>query len=386
MLKSTRWKAWVLAGLVGSLTAGCGSAAGTSSAASKPPINVGVSAPLTGQFAQDGAWMKNGITLAVKNINAHGGINGRKIQLFFEDDQGPNPTAAVNAVNALITQDHVVAVIGPHFTPAMLPAETIFAKYQVPALTGATGPVITQQGNPWIFRIRLDDAIGAKLLVNYVLDHLHWKRIGLDYVNTSFGQSGIQAVKQALAARGVQPVAVQDHLDTTKDFTPQILAFEQAHVDGIIVWTDDQPGGLLAKQMATLGAKFGLAGSTTFSQPPFLTLAGSAANGAVAITDFVQNNPSPAIQAWDKQYRAVYGYDPELYASTYYDAANLLAYAMEHARKIDGPDIQKALAAISGYKGVMTTYTYSPNGDMVHAGLITKVENGQPVILARVQE
>lgn len=355
-------------------------------AATGTPIPIGVSAPLTAQFAQDGQWMRQGIDLAVKELNAAGGIKGRPLRVFVEDDQGPNPTAAANAVTKLLTERNVVAIIGPHFTPAMLPVEPLLKQYKVPALTGASGPIVTQQHNPFVFRVRLDDATGAALLVGFVLDKLRWKRIGIDYVNTAFGQSGIAAVRQALAARGVTPVATQTHLDSTKDFTAQILAFQNAKVDGIIVWTDDQPSGLLAKQMKTLGAKFGLAGSTSFSQPPFLKLAGSAANGVYAITDFVQDNPAPSIVAWAKKYRAVYGQDPELYATTYYDAMHLLATAMDRADAISGPAIQKALTEVRGYQGVMTTYTWSANGDMVHAGLITEVRHEKPVILAHVTQ
>ena len=363
-----------------------GAQSGGAAQKSSEPINIGVSAPLTGQFAEDGGYMKNGINLAVKDINDKGGINSRQIKLFWEDDQGPNPTAASNAVTKLITQDNVVAVIGPHFSPAMLPTEPIFQKYSVPALTGATGPPITAQNNPWIFRIRLNDEVGARLLVKYAVETLGLKKIGLDYVNTAFGQGGIAVVQDELKKRGITPVITETHQDDTKDFTPQILAFQQKGVDGIIVWTDDQPGGLLAKQMATLGAKFKLVGSTTFSQPPFLKLAGDAANGAVSISDFVPDNPDQHVQAWMKKFSAVYNAQPELYASAYYDATNILAAAIKKSSKVDGPSIQKALQGIQDFQGVMTQYSWSSNGDMVHSGLITEVKNGKPEVVQVVKE
>ncbi|MCL4370861.1 MAG: ABC transporter substrate-binding protein [Chloroflexi bacterium] len=366
--------------------AACGAGAPASAPKSAEPINIGVSAPLTGQFAENGGYMKNGIGLAVKEINDKGGINGRPIQLFWEDDQGPNPTAASNAVTKLITQDNVVAVIGPHFSPAMLPTEPIFQKYSVPALTGATGPPITAQGNKWIFRIRLNDEIGARLLVKYAVEELKFKKIGLDYVNTAFGQGGIEVVKDELTKRGITPVATETHMDDTKDFTPQILSFQDKGVDGIIVWTDDQPSGLLAKQMATLGAKFKLVGSTTFSQPPFLKLAGDAANGAISISDFSPNNPDKNIQDWAKKYSGVYNAPPELYASAYYDATNILAEAIKKASKVDGPSIQQALNGIKDFQGVMTQYSWSSNGDMVHSGLITEVKNGKTEVIQVVKE
>ncbi len=355
-------------------------------AAAGEPIPIGLSAALTAQFAQDGAWMKNGVSLAVKEINERGGIKGRPVTLFIEDDQGPNPTAAANAVTKLLTQSNVVAILGPHFTPAIMPAEPMLAQYKVPALTGASGPIVTRQHNPFVFRVRLDDSTGAALLVQYVVERLGWKRIGIDYVNTAFGQSGIAAVKAALSARSIEPAISQTHLDSTKDFTSQLLAFENARVDGVIVWTDDQPSGLMAKQMSTLGVHFKLAGSTSFSQPPFLRLAADAANGIYAITDFVQDNPDPAITAWKQKYALVYREDPELYATTYYDAMNLLAAAIGSTAAVSGPAIRDALAEVKDYRGVMTSYACSANGDMVHSGLITEVKDQQPAIVERVQE
>ena len=356
-----------------------GSGIGRAKAAGEP-IPIGVSAPLTAQFAQDGQWMKNGVSLAAKAINDRGGIKGRPVRVYFEDDQGPNPTAAANAVTKLITEYDVVALIGPHFTPAILPVEPMLAQYKVPALTGASGPVVTQQHNPFVFRVRLNDEAGAVLLVKYVVETLGWKKIGLAYVNTAFGQSGSNAVKQALGQHDIKPAATQTHLDSTKDFTSQLLSFQQAGVDGVIAWTDDQPGGLLAKQRETLGMKFGLAGSTTFSQPPFLSLAGSAANGVYAITDFIADNDSPAIAAWKKLYSAAYGEPPELYASTYYDAMNLLARAIGEASSITGDAIREALSKVKDQAGVMTNYSWSPSGDMVHSGLITVIKDQHPTI------
>jgi branched-chain amino acid transport system substrate-binding protein len=130
--------------------------------------------------------------------------------------------------------------------------------------------------------------------------------------------------------------------------------------------------------------KFGLAGSTTFSQPPFLSLAGNAANGVYAITDFVGDNDSAEIVAWKKLYSGVYGEAPELYSSTYYDAMNLLAWAMNQAASITGPDIREALTKVHDLPGVMTRYSWSASGDMVHSGLITVIKNQRPTVVSVV--
>ena len=365
-----------------------GFAVGTAQAqpASGEPIAIGLSAPLTSQFAQNGKWMREGVELAVKEINEAGGIHGRPLKVFVEDDQGVNPTGAANAVTKLITEDHVVAIIGPHFTPNVLAALPLLQRYQVPALSGATGPAVTAQNNPFIFRVRLNDNVGAGLLVRYLTQDLKWKTIGVDYVNTAFGQGGFGALKAELDAEKITPALVQTHLDGTKDFTSQLLAFQNAGIDGLIAWTDDQPMGLLNKQAKTLGLKFGIAGNAGLTLPNVIALAGDAINGAYSLSEYISTNPDPEKQAWRAKYHEVYGNDPELYGSVYYDAAKLLGDAIKRAASPTGPDIQKALAATAGFKGVVTTYSYGPGGNMVHSALITRNENQKPTIIRAVSE
>lgn len=280
----------------------------------------------------------------------------------------------------------MVGIVGPHYTPGILAVEPLLDRYGVSALSGATGPVVTAQGNKFVFRVRLNDTIGAKLLVQYLTEVQNWKSIGMDYVNTAFGQGGFAAVKAELDAEKITPALVQTHLDSTKDFTPQLLAFDKAGIQGLIVWTDDQPMGLLTKQVRTLGLKFGIAGNAGLTLPNVIALSGDATDGAYAVGEFISNNPDPAKQAWRQRYHAAYGADPELYGSVYYDATKLLADAIGRAAEITGPGVQKALAGTTGYTGAVTTYRWAPNGDMVHGALITRNEKQQPVIIKAVSE
>lgn len=348
------------------------------------PIALGLAAPLTTQFAQNGKWMRQGVELAVKEINEAGGINGRPLELFVEDTQGTNPVGNVNAVTKLITKDQVVAIVGPHYTPGILAVAPLLKQYQVSALSGATGPVVTQQNNKFIFRVRLNDTEGAKLLVDYLTGEKKWAKIAIDYVNTAFGQGGNSAIQAELANKNIKPLITETHQDTTKDFTPQILSFNQANIDGLIVWTDDQPMGLIAKQMKTLNAKFALAGNAGLTLPSVISLAGDAVNDAISIAEFINTNPDETVQAWKARYQTAYGEAPELYASVYYDATYIIANAMKHASDISGPAIQEAIAKTQDLKGAVTTYTASPTGDMVHNALITRNVNQAPTIIQRV--
>lgn len=360
--------------------------AGQAQPATGTPIPVGLSAPLTTQFASNGRFMRQGAEFAIKEINDAGGIKGRPIQLFVEDDQGPNPTAAANADTRLITQDHVVAILGPHYTPGVLADLPLLERYQVPALTGGVGPAITAQGNKFIFRLRVNDNLGAALLVHYVTHDLNWKKIGIAYVNTAFGQGGLGAITAELTRENMAPTLVQTHIDSTKDFSPQLQEFDQAGIDGILLWTDDVPMGLLTKQIRTLGLKFGIAGDAAQAQRNVIALTGEASEGNYAFSEFVPTNPDPVVQKWVARYHAAFGTEPEIYASVYYDGVKVLANAMMQATEITGPAIRDALAKTSDFRGVITTYTASPTGDMVHGGMITRNESLRPVIVKQVSD
>jgi branched-chain amino acid transport system substrate-binding protein len=354
--------------------------------AADEPIRIGLSAPLTMQFADNGKWMRQGAELAVKEINAKGGVNGRPLQLFVEDDLGPNPTAVANAFTKLVMQDHIVGLIGPHYTPAILTDLPMLEQYKIPAFSGATGPAVTAQGNHYVFRMRLNDFVGARLLVRYLTHEQNWKAIGIAYVNTAFGQGGLGALKAEFDAEHITPVSIQTHLDSTKDFTAQLLAFKQAGAQGLIIWTDDMPMGLITKQIKTLGLGFGIAGNAGLTLPDVLAISGDATDGAYSLGEFIANNPDPVVQEWVKRYHAAYGADPELYGSVYYDSTVLLADAMKRAGEISGPAIQQALTKTTNFRGVMTTYSWSPGGDMVHSALITRNEHQKPTIIKSVTD
>jgi len=120
---------------------------------------------------------------------------------------------------AALSSPEVVAILGPHYTPGVLADLPLLERYQVPALTGAVGPAITAQGNKFIFRLRVNDNLGAGLLVHYVTHELNWKKIGIDYVNTAFGQGGLGALTAELTRENMAPTLVQTHLDAPKDFS-----------------------------------------------------------------------------------------------------------------------------------------------------------------------
>ena len=340
---------------------------------------IGAAAPMTGPRALLGRNFKQGVELAVSEINAAGGVLGKPLQVVFEDDQGDNPNAAINAVNRLIQVDKVPVMLGPHYTVAQLATQKIFCDAPVVSFTGASGIPVTTGGCKHLIRVRANDTTQAKALIEFVRSQLKVDKIGIIYVNDDFGKAGADRVKDIIEGYGLKPVAMEGHNPQDKDFSAQLGRLRDAGAGAVILWTHDTEAALIVRQARQLGLKMHFAGSTSLSEPSFVKLAGDAAEGVFSANDFVPSNPDPAVQAFVKKYVAKYKMEPEIWASTYYDATYLAAKAIQAAGSTDADKIRAAMANVK-YTGLLGTYRCEPTGDCNHQIHIVEVVKGQPVV------
>lgn len=374
-MKRIGWFVWVsvialvLGGLAGRVTPAQGQTAAA-------PLVIGAAAPLTGARALLGRNYRQGVMLAVEEINAQGGVLGRPLQVAFEDDQGDNPNAAINAVNRLIHVDKVPMMMGPHYTVAQMATQKLYGDAKVLSITGASGVPVTAQGNPYVFRIRANDNLVAKALVAYARDHLKAAKVAIHYINDDFGKAGMERVVTGLADFQMKPVAVESHNAGDKDFTAQLSKIIQAGAQVMVMWSHDTESALVVRQMKQLNPAIKVIGTTSLSEPSFLKLAGEAADGVVSANDFVPTTPIDRIQAWVAKYQAKYNMLPEIWAATYYDATHLAAKVIAAAKGTDPEKLRQAFFALR-HTGILADYHFEPNGDGNHQ--IHIVEDSQGV-------
>src|SRR5215203_3982222 len=170
---------------------------------------VGAAAPLTGPRALLGRNFKQGADIALAEVNARGGVLGKPLQLAIEDDQGDNPNAAINAVNKLIQVHKVPVMLGPHYTVAQLATQKSFCASGPLSVTGASGIPVTESGCKFVVRIRANDNVQAKALVEFARRELRIEKIAVLSINDDFGKAGAARVLAVMEESGLKPVAVE---------------------------------------------------------------------------------------------------------------------------------------------------------------------------------
>ncbi|RTD86609.1 hypothetical protein EJO68_26750 [Variovorax atrisoli] len=345
---------------------------------------IGVSLPQTGPKALVGRNFKQGVELAVAEINAAGGVLGKPLEVVFEDDQGDNPNGAINAVNKLMQVSKVPVMIGPHYSVTQMATQKTYCNGKVVSLTGGTSVAITHSGCNYVIRTRSDDDVQAKALIAYAQKELKaGEKTAIFYANDDFGKSGQARVVAQMASLGLKPVAVESHNPSDKDYSAQLAKLQKAGAELVILWAHDTDAALILRQAKQFGLPFKFAGAV-LSEEAFLKLAGSAAEGSMSASYFVPTDPNPAVQAFVKKYEAKYRMAPDVWSATYYDATILAARAINEARSPDVEKIREAFSRVS-YSGLLADYKCDKAGDCNRQVNIVEIKGGQPVVRSVVK-
>lgn len=346
-------------------------------------VTIGASAPLTGPRAQLGRYYKQGVELALEEINAAGGVLGKPFAVVFEDDQGDNPNAAMNAVNRLMQVHKVPVFLGPHYSVAQMATQKAYCNGSAVSITGASGIPVTNSGCKYVVRVRGDDNIQSKALVAFASKELKTDKIGVLHVNDDFGKTGAGRVVSAIEAAGFKPVAVEAHNAQDKDFSAQLARLKAANASMVVLWTHIDAAALIVRQAKQMGLPIHFAG-TALSQPTFLNLTDTLSDGVLSADDFIAENPDPLVQGFAKKYQAKYGMPSEIWSAAYYDATWLAANAIN---KAGSADPQKVRAAFTGlqHKGVLAAFKCAANGDCNHQIHIVEIKNKAPGVRTTVK-
>ena len=347
------------------------------------PIRLGLVDELTGPQAEAGQLTLKGVKLAIDEINAAGGIMGRKIDLIVEDNASTNP-GTVLAYSKLVGEGKIAAVVGPLRSTQVQAASPTIAAAKVPAFIGGSDPSLTRVNNPWIFRIRPNDLFSSKVMAEYAVKVLKGKKIAIIHSTDTFGAGGKNALVEALKTLGVEPVTIQGYTNNSQDFTAIVLAIKKSGADVLTSYMTNAPDvGICAKQLRQLGLNMPWIGSASLATDTALKLAGEALWGTYTVSDFVIDANEES-KAYAKKFRAAHGAEPDLFSAWAYGAVYLIKHAIETAKSTDAEAMRKALLATRGFKGVEGTYDFEPNGDAVHGYNVVKNEKGKIVFIQRI--
>ena len=352
--------------------------ASVASLAQAQDIRIANIVELSGAGATSGTMFKNGVEMAIKEINAAGGILGRKIAYTTEDTQS-NPGVAKGLTQKAIDKD-TFAIFGPVFSGSIMVSMAESRRAEVPNFTGGEAAAITAQGNPYVFRTSFGQSVAFPKLARYI--NSKSQKLAVIYVNNDFGKGGQATIKQLLANSPTQVVAEISTDQGQIDFSPAVLQARQAGADAIFAYTNEEESARLLRELRKQGWTKPVIGETTLTSAKVVELAGEAANGAVAHVGLTVE--APPLQDFGKRYQGLYNGVPDHNGVKGYTGMYILKAAIEKAGKVD----QKAAAAAirnscfsaSQHKGVLMDVCFDDKGDLDRESFITEIRNGKTVV------
>ncbi len=337
-------------------------------------IRVGVYGDLTGQTSSFGQSTKNGIELAVEEINAAGGVNGKKIQLIIEDDQG-RPEQAKTVVSKLINQDKVHAVLGEVASTNSLAAAPVAQEAKIPMITpSSTNPKVTEVGD-YISRVCFIDPFQGSVMAKFAANTLKAKTAAiLGDVNSDYSKGLTQFFEEEFTKLGGRVLAKEAYTQTDPDFKGQLTKIRNLNPDVLYVPGYYGQVGIIAKQARELDMNMPLLGGDGWDSPELWKLGGAALKNAYISNHYSAENPAPEIQNFVKAYKAKFGVEPDSLAALAYDAAKVLADALKRAGGTDPTKLKDAINATKDFKGVTGSITLDSGRNAVKPAVVLELD------------
>lgn len=338
--------------------------AGRAAAQSGNPIKIGLTGPFTGGSASMGVSMRDGVKLAIAEVNKAGGVLGRPLVAVERDDEARNELG-VQIAQELVNKERVVATLGFINTGVALASQRFYQEAEIPVINNvATGSVITQQFAKeranYVFRMSANDTIQSAMIVDEAITRLGFKKPAILADSTNYGQLGREDLERALKAKGITPVAVEKFNIKDTDMTAQLLRAREAGADVILTYGIGPELAQIANGQAKLGWKVPLIGSWTLAMSSFIDNAGPNGEGAIMPQTFIQLPNTPKRKEFIEAYQAAYKIDrmpSPVSAAQGYDSVLLLAAAIKQAGSTDGRKIREALENLqTKVEGVVTVY------------------------------
>ncbi len=362
------------------LLAACALATAASASLAQEVIKIANIVELSGAGATAGTNFKNGVELAVKEINAAGGILGRKIQSSTSDTQS-NPGVAKGLTQKAV-DDGVFAIFGPVFSGSIMVSMAESRRAEVPNFTGGEAASITQQGNPYVFRTSFGQSTSFPKLARYINGKA--KTLAVIYVNNDFGKGGRDAITKLMEGSPTKIVADISTNSGQIDFSAAVLAVKQSNADAVFVYSNEEESARALRELRKQGWTKPIIGETTLTGQKVIELAGDAANGAVAHVGLTVD-ASPT-KAFGTKFQQEYKYVSDHNGIKGYTGVYVLKAAIEKVGKLDRVAVAQALKnatfTAKQHPGVLMDVSFDDKGDIDRESFMVEVKNGKQEVVA----
>ena len=347
-------------------------------------ILLGEVGSLTGSEATFGISTRNAIELAINEVNAAGGVKGRKVEVRVYDDQS-KPEEAANAVTRLINQDQVLLILGEVASTNSIAMANKAQPARVPMISNAsTNPKVTEIGD-YIFRVCFIDPFQGYVMARFAHDNLKFNKVAvLKDLASDYSQGLADVFKRKFTEMGGKIVGEETYAKGSTDFRSQLTAIKRSQPDGIYVpgyYTDI---GVIARQARELGINAKLMGGDGWDSEKLFELGGSAVEGSYFSNHYSPDDPNPRIQKFIADYKAAFGSVPDSLAALGYDAAMVAVDAMKRAPNLDRVSVRNAIAATKNFPGVTGTITLDDKRNATKPAVVLEVGKGKTKYVATI--
>ena len=340
-------------------------------------ILIGEVGSLTGSEATFGISTRNAIDLAIREVNAAGGVKGKKIELRVYDNQS-KPEEAANAANRLINQDNVLLILGEVASSNSIAMATKAQPAKVPMISNAsTNPRVTEIGD-YIFRVCFIDPFQGYVMAKFAHDNIKMNKVAvLRDLGSDYSQGLADVFERKFTEMGGKIVARETYTKGSTDFRSQLTAIKRSSPEAIYIPGYYNDIGLIARQARELGITATLMGGDGWDSEKLFELGGSAIDGSYFSNHYSPDDPNPRIQKFIAAYKAAYGSVPDAMAALGYDAAMVAVDAIKRAPSFDRAAIRDAIAQTKNFHGVTGSITLDEKRNATKPAVVLEVAKGK---------
>jgi branched-chain amino acid transport system substrate-binding protein len=348
-------------------------------------IKVGLVMPFTGNAATYGQSLLKGAQLGMDEINAKGGVNGKKLEIVTYDDGG-NPSSAATGAQKFADQKDISIIVGSALSSSSLAMVPITDKAKLPQLLWSSSSPKLTGISPYVFRMCAQDDKIARDMVVMMHDTLKANKIVSVYPNVDAGKGVNDTVVKEAAARNMTVLESISYLEKDQDFAAVVTKIKELKPDAVALGGNYTDSALLVKQARIAGIKVPMVGNSGLFSSKFIELGGSDVEGTILILNFLTTNPDPRIQEFDNKFKTKYGADPDQYSAIAYDGMYVIAQSAKRAMdknngELSREELRAALKA-TNYRGLVgdTPVTFNDVNNWDRTYVRAVVKNGRFVL------
>jgi branched-chain amino acid transport system substrate-binding protein len=347
-------------------------------------IKIGSILPLTGDISTFGQSSKNGLLILQDEVNEAGGIDGKKIEFVFEDDEN-KPASSASVAQKLINNDKVVAIIGSIASKCSIAVGPIATQNKIPMITPtSTNPKVTTQGGEYVFRACFIDPFQGKILAKFSAEDLKVKKAAILYdVANDYSKGLAEFFEKGFKEAGGEVVAVETYNTGDSDFNAQLTKISAFKPEVLLLPDYYNTVGLIAKQARSTGIDAIFLGGDGWDSPDLFSVGGEAIEGGYFTNHYSPADTSPEVVAFKTAYETRFNEVPSAFSALAYDAGKILVAAIEKAGTTDGEKLKDALKA-TDIKAVSGNIRYDEDRNPIKGAVILKTEDGQQKFVKKV--